>query len=509
MTLTLEHPGSARTPDRRTRDSLRPPRWLPAAGPFVLMLTLGLLGCTRPVLSWDEIATADAAGRSVGQIWQLLQHIDGVFGPYYLAMHLWTGIAGDSVLSLRFPSVLAMAGAAALTGELGRRLAGPAAGMLAGALLCLLPNMSRYAAEARPYAIACLFSVGALLLLHRAAERPGFGRWAAYAAAVVALGAASLVALTALAGHFAMLLVSIRRAPHRRRALLLPWCAATISAIVLLAPLVWWGWHQRPAQLHWVPPMSLGAVYTFPGRLTGSTELAWLLIGLLVVAVCRPTGAVAQMAAAAALPAAFVCAISFAGPSFWVNRYLLFVLLPAVIAAAAGLARLRLAGAPQAAVVLAVFAAAALPGQLTVRRPTVKNGSDYRTLAAVIQAGQQRGDVVVYHRGRTMRTGVAYYLRHDADRPRDVLLRRSAAESARLTADEYADPVPRLAAARRIWLVAFGRPADPATGRPDLAPLLSGGFERSGLWQVKNGTVALYTRLPRPAGTAATARTRR
>jgi mannosyltransferase len=39
---------------------------------------------------------------------------------------------GDSVLSLRLPSILAMAAAVALTGELGRRLLGPAAALNSG-----------------------------------------------------------------------------------------------------------------------------------------------------------------------------------------------------------------------------------------------------------------------------------------------------------------------------------------------------------------------------------------
>ncbi|MFI5895002.1 hypothetical protein ACIA5D_33375 [Actinoplanes sp. NPDC051513] len=70
-----------------------------------------------------------------------------------------------------------MAGAAALTGELGRRLFGVPAGLLAGLLLCRVPNTSRYAAQARPYAMACLFSVLSPLLLHRAAEWPPPARW--------------------------------------------------------------------------------------------------------------------------------------------------------------------------------------------------------------------------------------------------------------------------------------------------------------------------------------------
>src|SRR4051812_10089262 len=58
-------------------------RWLPVAGPGRLMMALGLLGCTRSVLSWDEIATADVAPRSVPQIWRLAHHLDAVFSPYY------------------------------------------------------------------------------------------------------------------------------------------------------------------------------------------------------------------------------------------------------------------------------------------------------------------------------------------------------------------------------------------------------------------------------------------
>jgi mannosyltransferase len=484
MTLTLERPVAAQRAVR-----VRAGRWLPVAGPGLLMLAFALLGSTRPVLSWDEIATADAAQRSVPQIWQLAHHVDGVFVPYYLLMHLWTGLAGDSVLSLRLPSILAMAAAVALTGELARRLFGCTVGTVAGTTSCLLPNMSRYAAEARPYAIACLFSVLALLLLYRACERPGLRRWAAYAAAIAALGAASLVAMTALSGHLALLLIRGRRRPT-----VLAWCAAVAATLTVLAPLIWWGLHQRSTQLHWVPPMSLGGIYTFPALLAGSPEVAWLIIGLLVLAASRPAGPVVEMLAAAVLPMIVLAAVSAAGPSFWINRYLLFVLLPAVIAATAGLRR----RVPELAAVLVVVAAAALPGQITVRQPTVKNGSDYRALAAVIRQGQRPGDVLVYPKGRTMRTGVGYYLRHDDNRPPDVLLQHTAAETGTLTAAEYADPRTRLGSPTRIWLVAYGHRADPATARHDLQPLLRDRYQRAGLWREKDGTMALYARIAAP-----------
>ncbi|HEY0531088.1 MAG TPA: glycosyltransferase family 39 protein [Actinoplanes sp.] len=468
-------------------------------GPGLLMLALGLLGSTRSVLSWDEVATADVARRSPVQIWNLAHHVDAVFSPYYLAMHGWTSLFGDSVLSLRLPSVLAMAAATALTGELGRRLLGGTAGAVAGVLVCLLPNISRYAAEARPYAWVCLMSVLALILLYRALEHPGAVRWLAYAGAVLGLGLGSLVALAALAGHAALLVVRLRREPSRRRSVVPAWSAAVAGALVLLVPLIWWGLHQRQTQLHWVPPMTVGAVYTFPKYLVGSTEVAWLLIGLLLMASYRMTRPVVEMVAAAALPLAVVCVVSFAGTSFWVNRYLLFVLLPAMIVVAAGLTRQRLDSRLRStlaplAVALTVVAAAAVPGQIAVRQPTFKNGSDYRTLAAIITRGQQPGDDIVLEQGRTMRAGLDYYLRHDAGRPRDVLVREPAAATATLSAAEYADPATPLASAPRIWLVAYGRRSDPATARPDLRQLLRNGFRRIDVWEVKSGSMALYVR---------------
>jgi mannosyltransferase len=141
---------------------------------------------------------------------------------------------------------------------------------------------------------------------------------------------------------------------------------------------------------------------------------------------------------------------------------------------------------------LLVFAAAAVPGQIAVRGPTVKNGGDYRTVAGIIRRRQAPGDVIVYQPGRTMRAGVGFYLRHDAGAPRDILLRSPAADRGLLVAAEYPDPAARLAGVRRIWLVVGGRRADPLAGRRDLAAALTGRFRRVARWTAKGITVALY-----------------
>jgi mannosyltransferase len=64
----------------------------PAIASGVLMFAVALIGASRPVLTWDEIATADAATRTPGQLWHLISHVDGVF----LFVHCWTALAGTA-----------------------------------------------------------------------------------------------------------------------------------------------------------------------------------------------------------------------------------------------------------------------------------------------------------------------------------------------------------------------------------------------------------------------------
>ncbi|MEU7620006.1 glycosyltransferase family 39 protein, partial [Micromonospora rifamycinica] len=174
--------------------------------PLLVTLLVGGYGIGRAQLWRDELATWSAATRPVGDLLRLTRTVDAATGPYYLSVHAWTGLSGDSEVALRLPSVLAMAGAAGLTAVLGRRLFGSAAGLLAGLLLAVLPGTSRYAQEARPYALVTLLAVLATVLLVRALDRPGRWRWAGYAAAVAGLGLAHLLALGLVAAHAVVVL---------------------------------------------------------------------------------------------------------------------------------------------------------------------------------------------------------------------------------------------------------------------------------------------------------------
>jgi mannosyltransferase len=419
-------------------------------------------------------------------------------------MHGWTALAGTSELDLRLPSIVAMAAAVGAAGQLGRRLFDPVVGTMAGLFLCTLPNMSRYAAEARPYAFACLLSVVSLLVLAGALERRRPLRWAGYGLTVVLLGLGHLVALTTLGAHAAMVLIHFHR--ERSWRTVAAWATTVATALLLLAPVALFGIRQHDTQLAWVDPVTWAVLGSAPDQIAGSARTGWLLLGLALLAYWRPVAQLVPVTLLAVAPLTVLTLVSVLVSPMWVPRYLLVVLVPlAMLAAVAtvrqsrvdagsdGTARRRFVPVLRLLVVLVVLAGSSYPGQRAVRSPTAKNGPDYRSIARIIQQHQQPGDGMVFEiRSRAMRAGMEYYLRRHDTFPRDLLQRRPAADVGRLMAEEHPDAAARVAGASRVWLLVSGPRKDPATGYPALRPLLRERYERIGLWQVSRGTMGLY-----------------
>ncbi|MEU5565942.1 glycosyltransferase family 39 protein [Micromonospora musae] len=468
--------------------------WL---APAVLTLVVTGYGLTGAQLWRDELATWNAAGRSVRDLVRLAGNIDAATGPYYLFMHGWTALAGDSIVALRLPSVLAMAGTAALTALLGRRLAGGRAGLLAGLLFALLPGTSRYAQEARPYALASLFAVLATLLLVDALRRSGWGRWIGYAAALAALGLTHLIALTLLAAHAVAVLATHRAGlpaggGDRRRWL---WVPAVLPAVLLVAPLALVARSQRGRQLQWVEIVRPSDLTTLPGGVAQSSAVGGLLVGLAVLGAAR-LGRRALLPGAAVLLPVFLLFVAGLAVPIWVPRYLVFVVPFACLLAGAALAAVPLPGG-LALVVLAGLLGG--PDQAALRRTHEWPRSapiDYRAVAEVIAANQRPGDAIVYSPRRSwlfLDFGIEYQLRDR--RPRDALLVEGAARRGDLWATECGRPADCLAGVPRVWLVLSGRHTDPVavvSGAKGAA--LRDGFTVTQVWQRPGLTLALLTR---------------
>ncbi|MFD2351544.1 glycosyltransferase family 39 protein [Nonomuraea ferruginea] len=214
-------------------------------------------GSGAATLNGDELATISAATRSLAGLWELVQHIDGHFLPYYLFMHVWA-LAGTAELWLRLPSALAIGAAAGLLVALGRRLHSTRAGVTAAALLAALPSVSYYGAFARPYAFAAAAVVLSFWALHRALERSGTRRWAAYGATVALVCCTHLFAVLVLLAH----LLLIRRETAAR--MLAALAAGCVPAVVL--GLV--GYGERHA-ISWIPQRGPDVLLKFPKMAAG------------------------------------------------------------------------------------------------------------------------------------------------------------------------------------------------------------------------------------------------
>ncbi len=109
----------------------------------------------------DEGVTHDLAMRTMDD--SARRVASAVHVPlYFWTMHLWIGVAGDSVFTMRFVSVAFSLLTVALAYALGRKLFGITAGLAAAAFIALNTFSIYYAQEMRMYAMLSAVAGGAL-----------------------------------------------------------------------------------------------------------------------------------------------------------------------------------------------------------------------------------------------------------------------------------------------------------------------------------------------------------
>jgi len=382
--------------------------------PSLVTFALALVRLTWPGLWADELATWGMTTTRWGSMWSLLGSLDAAIGPYYALMHVFTSLFGASDLVLRLPSVVAMTAAVGIVAAIGNRLAGARVGVLAGLILAILPITSRYAQEARPYAISVFAVALSIFLLLRALERPSVGRYGAYAGAVALIGLVHVVALLILVAHAAMVFALRRRLP-------VAWLAAVGAALLPIAPLVYISLKQTQ-QVAWIPPATMGRLAAMPGDLFGPDILGGVLLVLALLAFSLKRPAVI-FTAWAVLPTVLLFGVSQFS-SLWLNRYLLFT-LPAWALLAAW--TLRRAPLVRGVIVVVATALIGLPLQLQ-ERTSAGHSQATSALATTLAATEQPGDGIVYSLNEpggfwVGRDLVAHYVPADL-RPRDVFLVR-------------------------------------------------------------------------------------
>ncbi|MEU3500319.1 glycosyltransferase family 39 protein [Streptomyces hundungensis] len=300
-----------RRPVRRTL-------WVPLI-PAAFMLMVGLWGITRQNTMWrDEAATWQASRRSIPEIWHLLSHVDVVHGLYYLLMHGVFALLGEILVSLRLPSVVAMALASVITAKIGMRLRGATAGLCAGLALALLPAVQHYAQEGRSYALVAAGVAYATWLLTGLLCPTGSNswlRWGLYTATIGCTAWLNWFALLFLPAH-AVALCCVRPG----RAVVLRWSLCSAVALAGTSPLILFSRGQS-AQVSWIGPLTPGAL-TGPALLIAVGALCALFDGKRRPAV----SGISPRALALPLlviPQVVLLAVSVAKP-LYIDRYILF-----------------------------------------------------------------------------------------------------------------------------------------------------------------------------------------
>jgi mannosyltransferase len=525
------------------------------------MAVLGVAGIGTPQLWRDEFATWSAATRSLPQLWGMLHTTDAVLGVYYLGLHFWIAVFGDSPTAMRLPSLIAMVIAAAVVGLIGRRLGGNLAGLAGGLIFALIPSASRYGQEARPYAFATLFAALATLLFLRAMEHPRWSRWALYAVVLAAAGTANLIALSVAAGHLLIVLWDFlqrtvriggdgtpetgRRLPGGRTdpegtplLLLVRFCVAAVAGGILVSPLVLAGHSQQGSQIgnYSAPGVSdlIGASGGLWQDLFSSLPAAGLIMLLAVASVVVASDGERRRKslytlAFAIVPVVTVWGVSRGPFSYWMFRYMLFVVFGWALGAGLCIAYLaervtgtrfaRFAGrlSPRfaaAAVLVAVVAAVGIHDQFGVRsneahnlwaypdQPSNGTPADYRAAAAVIAANERPGDTIAFETGDDnhyqVNTAMQYYLRDKLPAP--VFQAQTEVQANSLEPTECLDPTSCPASftadTPRVWVVYIDHlVSDPfsALAWPEGPDLQAYGYQAQQTWQVNGITVVLLT----------------
>ncbi|GAA2623877.1 hypothetical protein GCM10010411_70210 [Actinomadura fulvescens] len=480
-------------------------------------LVISFLGISGPSFWLDEAATLSMARRDLPDFTRAVtEHLDLVHAGYYLVMRQWLEIFGYTELGARSLSALAACVAAAGITALGRRCASTWVGLVAGLVYAGNVTVTRYAQEARPYALATAMGVVATYVLVRAVQSP---RWwwtwlAAHAVAMVLVGVLNLFALLLAAAHLLMLAGGFLSRVTRMR-VFVGWCVSSLITGLVLYPFVTKAQSQKH-QVASIPYPTSEDVWRLVEFLSGHESLIWVSLaasGLGLLAGLRRAGWVRRerdvpaaeglpaptLSALAApwllLPPVILLTVSVATPLYR-HRYMVVCLPALALLMAAGLVWTARLWRPLPLAGLAAFAVLVVPPQFKIREAD-ERWDDLRTPAAVLKRHAHSGDAVLFLTP-AMRWRSAGY--PDAYRGLDdVMLAQTPAQAGNLVgADTQLEVMKRrLCLKQRVWVFwdLAGKTPPPAWVQARLRFVgYAGAFLPSGEWRFKRGKLTLMTR---------------
>lgn len=438
------------------------PAWQLAWPAIAVCVVAALVGLDRRSLWLDE-------SFSLGATNQMARAVSGTAGnmvAYYVLLDAWTTVS-QSVWWTRLLSVVLVAGSIVPLAALARRVGGPTLAAQSTLAFAAAAQVTRYAQEARSYALVMLLATTSWWLFVRAVEeadprrRRGFER-ALTALAIVIVLAHGLAVLTIVA-----LAVAAAVCPERARAVHVV-ASPLLAALGTVAVLLLLGANDVGI---WVAPLSVDQVLDAAKAYTSPWWwVALPLGGLMVVGAGAALRSVdpdpmerwlASLAVIwAAVPILGLLALSVVRPSFD-DRYLMGIAPAMALLLAGGTRALaaqgRTARRMSAGALLITVGLLLVPGQVEVHRDESDN---WRGAALAVSATAQPGDGLVFVM-TDHRVPFEAAWREVGQPPRDLDLvgfSRPLGQVQRF--DELRDPaaVSAIAGYHRLWVVSAAEP---------------------------------------------------
>jgi 4-amino-4-deoxy-L-arabinose transferase-like glycosyltransferase len=405
----------------------RSPKWfLPAL--FGIALVVYGDFAWRPVFWVDEYLTQAAIARPWSDLFHWIITRDPALGPYYIVMKIWSSVS-ISPFWMRLPSVVAMASAVVIVAVLVRRLVDMRIAYLAAGVMLLMPNISRFAQENRPYAFALLFTVAAAALWQWSLDKDRSPRWAVgYGAAVAGMGLAHLYTLTLIPALVAAALA--RPASQRKSAF--GWTVVPAAiAVVVISPHIYLNL-AHPTGSPTEGPLTVSSLMHLV-RVTMPYELAAALAALSILGiVASARQPVYRPLLVLALAWTVIPPLLLLGAKITLDlsvirvRYMLFVMPGLAMLVALGLRRIAAISAPLVVAALLVMTFLGFPRQIDIR--SIDGHNRDQALAPLLRAAAQNGmPIVVANRQAVRLVNAATYPQNLLGEPVDPATKKYVA----------------------------------------------------------------------------------
>ncbi len=217
---------------------------------------------TKSSIWHDEGFSIFLASRTPAEIW--IGSARDVHPPlYYLFLHYWISIFGNSVLAIRSLSAIAGIAVIPLGYLVVKRISGKRAALLTGFVLAFAPFLVRYSQEARMYGLLGLLMLAALYAVMRIVQQPKT-LWPYFLyTTMIALGMYTHYFTVLAIVAFWFYLITLQGPKHWKlgKSIFLSgkWWLSNIAALVLFLPWVPSAFAQirRGQGLGWLPKASI------------------------------------------------------------------------------------------------------------------------------------------------------------------------------------------------------------------------------------------------------------